>query len=161
MKYIYSWRKRRKRPLILLWVVFVTFIMSCAILAQFLRLSLTPFEAHYNDLMPSPIKKVSTPSYKIVNSFPRVVTGYSAEAAQTDSTPHITANGTDLRKYKGLPIVATNELPFGTKVRINGVVMVVGDRMNKRYPTRYDILFPNRKAALQWGKRVVAVEILK
>lgn len=88
------------------------------------------------------------------------VTAYSSTPDQTDDSPFITANGTVVRDG----VVATNFLPFGTRVRFPEIYgdkeFIVADRMNTRYFYRIDIWMPDRKDALKFGKKDVLVEIL-
>lgn len=88
------------------------------------------------------------------------VTAYSSEPEQTDSTPFITAFGTQVRDG----IVATNFLPKGTVVRFPEVFgdkeFVVEDRMNARYYYRMDIWMADTQDAIQFGAKYLKVEIL-
>jgi 3D (Asp-Asp-Asp) domain-containing protein len=64
------------------------------------------------------------------------VTGYTSHIAQTDSTPCIAADGSDIckRYAKGEKICATNDWKLGTRLIIEGLgTCTVADRMNKRY----------------------------
>jgi len=68
--------------------------------------------------------------------FQATVTGYTSHAAQTDSTPCIAADGSDIckRYARGEKICATNDWKMGTKLTIEGLgTCTVADRMNKRY----------------------------
>jgi len=89
-----------------------------------------------------------------------IVTAYSSTPDQTDSTPFITANGTYV--YDGL--VACNFLPFHTKVKFPEVygdkIFIVEDRMAKKNSYKMDIWMPTREAALQFGVKKIAVEIV-
>src|SRR3989338_11521715 len=68
-----------------------------------------------------------------------VVTAYNSEPGQTDSTPFITASGTQTRDG----VVAANFLPIGAIVRFPDIYgdkeFIVEDRMNARYYYRADI----------------------
>lgn len=91
----------------------------------------------------------------------REVTAYNSVEAQTDSTPCIGADGTDLcqRYEKGECLVATNAYPLGTKLEIQGFgACTVADRMNKRYKERVDI-FMNKEVerAIKFGKQNLLV----
>lgn len=98
---------------------------------------------------------------KVVRS---VITAYNSVPGQTDDTPCITADGTDLCTTKS-PTVAANWLPFGTKVKIPSLfgdkIFVVHDRMNKRYGYgRMDVWFDASVAeARKFGVQRVDVEI--
>lgn len=88
------------------------------------------------------------------------VTAYTSDPRETDATPFITANGTQV--FDG--VVAANFLKFGTRVRIpdyfGDKVFVVHDRMNARYHQRLDIWTLKKSDAKSWGVRRVKVEIL-
>lgn len=89
-----------------------------------------------------------------------MVTAYSSEPAQTDDTPFITAFGTHVRDG----IVATNFLPKGTIVRFPEAYgdkeFVVEDRMNKRYYYHMDIWMAEKQEAINFGAKVLKMEIL-
>lgn len=89
------------------------------------------------------------------------VTGYSSSYDETDDTPYITASGDFVRDG----IVATNFLPFGSKIKIPALfgdkVFVVKDRMNERYFYRVDVWFPSKEDALNFGIHYnVKIEVL-
>ena len=95
----------------------------------------------------------------------REVTAYNVGIeAQTDSTPCIGATGEDLCEAlaNGEKVVATNELPLGSKVQIAGVIYTVKDRMNSRYNYRYDIAMSEEEyqRAINFGLQVLNVEII-
>lgn len=83
----------------------------------------------------------------------RVITAYSSCPEETDDTPFITASGQEVRKG----IIATNELPIGTLVEIDGEIYEVQDRMNARYDYRIDIWMPSKEEALAFGKQIKRV----
>ncbi len=93
-----------------------------------------------------------------------VVTAYNAVPEQTDSTPCITADGTNICANPNLKIVAANWLPFGTKIRIpeyfGNTIFEVRDRMNSRYPYRVDVLMDSIPAAKKFGVRYLKIEII-
>lgn len=93
--------------------------------------------------------------------FRTLATGYSSTADQTDSSPFITASGTHV--HDGT--VATNFLPFGTRVRFLNyrpdTIFVVEDRHHPRLSDRVDIWFTSRSAAIQFGARVLQIEVVE
>lgn len=81
---------------------------------------------------------------------------YAPSPYQTDATPCITAAGT--RAQKG--VVATNFLPLGTILEINGERYSVEDRMNSRYAGYYlDVWLPSTSDALEFGRRKLQITI--
>ena len=105
---------------------------------------------------------VSKPTKIVTNNNPRVtVTAYSSTPDQTDNTPFITANGTYV--YDGL--IACNFLPFHTKVKFPEIygdkIFTVEDRMASWNSHKMDIWMPTRQAALQFGVKRLAYEIVK
>lgn len=91
-------------------------------------------------------------------------TAYSSDVAQTDSTPCITANGFNVCEHGRENIVATNALPFGTRVRFPEIygdeIFYVMDRMNRRYTTRVDFWKTSRNTAIKFGLKRVKMEVL-
>lgn len=89
------------------------------------------------------------------------VTAYSSTPDQTDDSPFITASGAWV--YDG--IVASNFLPFGTKVRFPELfrdkIFTVDDKMHNRFTdTRVDIWFPDKESAKKFGIKETIMEIL-
>ncbi len=88
-------------------------------------------------------------------------TSYTSRGQETDDSPFITADGSDVRDG----IVATNVLPFGTKVRIPTVfgdrIFTVHDRMNARYSYRIDVWTSDLETAKKYGvKRNIPIEVV-
>ncbi|SRR3989339_432814 len=87
-------------------------------------------------------------------------TAYNSLPNQTDDTPWITAMGTRCREG----VVASNFLPLGTKVMIEGFgerVFVVEDRMHTRFSDRIDVWFRGYNDAMKYGKRDIDFYIVK
>jgi len=89
-----------------------------------------------------------------------VVTAYSSTEAQTDDTPFITASNTLVRDG----IIASNLLPFGTKVRFPELnpkkIYIVEDRLAVKNNHKVDIWFPSVESALNFGVKVLTMEVL-
>jgi 3D (Asp-Asp-Asp) domain-containing protein len=94
-----------------------------------------------------------------------VVTGYASWAAETDSTPSVTAAMTSVRPgclalSRDLLRTFTRNAPFdfGDWVLLPGVgVFIVQDTMAQRWERRGDIWFATRDEALRWGRRRLLV----
>jgi len=90
------------------------------------------------------------------------ITAYSSNPDETDDTPWLTAMNTIVRDG----IVASNDLPLGTKIKIPSLfgdkIFVVEDRLNSRIKGVIDIWFPDKDSALNFGiHKDVLVEILE
>lgn len=90
------------------------------------------------------------------------ISAYTSTVEECDSDPFVTADGSIVKDG----IIATNFLPFGTKVRIpkyfGDRIFTVHDRMNARYWYRIDIWMPFKKDALTWGvKRSAEIEVVE
>lgn len=111
----------------------------------------------------TPEKATSTPKVKSVST--HVITAYNSEAAQTDSSPCITANGFNVCEHGIEDTIAANFLKMGTKVRIPDLygdrVFVVRDRMNPKHPNRVDIWMKDRASAIKFGVKTVRIEVLE
>jgi len=91
------------------------------------------------------------------------VSAYTSEAIQTDSSPYITADGTNLKnEYKC--IIASNDYDFGTRIDIETLgVCEVHDRMNSRYTgqNKIDVYMGNDKTrAIEFGRKELAFIVL-
>ncbi len=88
------------------------------------------------------------------------VTAYSSTPDQTDDDPFTMANGH--RVHAGA--IAANFLSFGTRIMIpelyGNKIFIVEDRMNKRFPNRIDIWFPNRKTVDDFGVQTLKIQII-
>lgn len=96
------------------------------------------------------------------NVYARIlVTGYSSTVDQTDATPFVTASGS--RVHDGT--IAINVFPFGTRVRFLNYrpnqVFTVEDRHHPRLSVRADIWFPSRRAAVEFGARVLEMVVVE
>jgi 3D (Asp-Asp-Asp) domain-containing protein len=100
-----------------------------------------------------------------VNHGKHVLTAYNSEAAQTDASPCITANGFNLCKHGKEDTIAANFLKFNTRVKIPELfgdrVFVVRDRMNKRHGERVDVWMLERTDALKFGVKLAKIEVLE
>jgi 3D (Asp-Asp-Asp) domain-containing protein len=107
------------------------------------------------------IQSSNPDTLKVVAQKLVAVTAYSSTADQTDSTPFITASGSDVRDG----IVACNFLRFGTKVRFPQLygdkIFVVEDRMALKNSHKIDIWFTTRNEAKEFGVKYLQVEILE
>jgi len=119
---------------------------SCAI-----PLATTRADTHQNALIPS--EGADQVAYMRI-------TAYSSSPDETDSTPFTTAMGTEV--HDG--IVATNFLPFGTKIQIPALfgnkTFTVEDRMNRRIKNGMDIWMPSKAKALRFGANYADVVII-
>jgi len=88
-----------------------------------------------------------------------LVTGYSSTVDQCDADPFTTASGTKV--HLGT-MACPPQYPFGTKIKIEGVGnFVCEDRGGAIKGNHFDMWFPSRSEALQWGKKTVVAEITK
>ncbi|MFA5000058.1 MAG: hypothetical protein WC545_01730 [Patescibacteria group bacterium] len=103
-------------------------------------------------------------TYTVVRTSVHAMTAYNSEAAQTDASPCITANGFNVCEHGIEDTIAANFLKFGTKVRIPDLfgdrIFIVRDRMNQRYPDRVDIWMKDKSDALQFGVRTARIEVI-
>jgi len=91
-----------------------------------------------------------------------IITAYSSSVDETDGDPYITASG----KYVREGVIANNNLPFGTKVKIPALygdkIFVVEDRMADRYNgrNRFDIWMNSKDLAISFGVQAADLVIL-
>ncbi|MCC7522358.1 3D domain-containing protein [Candidatus Uhrbacteria bacterium] len=89
-------------------------------------------------------------------------TAYTSRVEECDGNPFITADGSVVADG----VIATNVLPFGTRVRLPTVygdkVFEVRDRMNSRYTYRLDVWMNDYDDMIQFGlKRNIPVEVIE
>jgi len=109
----------------------------------------------------TPVTKAKTSPVNINGQRWTIVTAYSSTVDQCDASPFITAKGTMVRDG----IVATNFLPFGTKIRFPQLypdkIFVVEDRMALRNSHKVDIWFSTREEAIQFGVKYTLIEVVQ
>ena len=92
------------------------------------------------------------------------VTGYSSTVDQTDKTPCIAADTSNIceRHARGESICATRKFPLGTRLKIDGLgTCTVADRTNKKYGNRVDWYFGHDlSSAKAFEKKRLLVEVL-
>ncbi len=110
-------------------------------------------------------------------------TAYNSLVEQTDSTPHITAIGSQTRF--GIIAVSrdllSQDVPYGSLVRLKDLgnfyngrgygkyqtmldrqgLFVVEDTMHARKTNQIDVWFPHISEALNWGVRHVEIEVVR
>jgi 3D (Asp-Asp-Asp) domain-containing protein len=88
------------------------------------------------------------------------VTAYASVPNETDDTPFITADGT----HTGDGVVASNLLPFGTRIQIPALfgnkIFVVHDRMSQRIKNTIDIWMPTVAQAVIFGAEHASILVL-
>lgn len=80
----------------------------------------------------------------------------NAEVSAYTATGNPMANG----EYPYWGAVANNDLPLGTRVKINGCYFTVTDRMAAGYSGVFDIYMPSYSDAINWGRQNLVVEVL-
>ncbi|MFA5155711.1 MAG: hypothetical protein WC453_04785 [Patescibacteria group bacterium] len=109
--------------------------------------------------------RLPTADDRVIDSGIHVITAYNSEAAQTDDSPCITANGFNVCAHGAEDTIAANFLKFGTKVKIPELfgnrIFIVRDRMNVKHPTRVDIWMKNKHDALQFGVKVAQIQVIE
>ena len=107
-----------------------------------------------------PTNDLRGPAYS-VNNIP--VTAYNSVYWQTDATPCIGAQGTDICVLlaQGSDTCAANFVPLGTVLDVEGLgTCVVRDRMNARYHYRVDwYMGMDLQGARSWGVKYLDVGV--
>ncbi len=66
------------------------------------------------------------------------------------------ANG----EYPHVGAVASDDLPIGTKILIDGIMYIVKDRFGGGYTDRIDIYMESYEEAINFGRQRIEVEVL-
>jgi len=100
------------------------------------------------------------PTPKPASVFSMRITAYTSDPEETSDHPLITASGEFVRDG----IVASNILPFGTKIKIPDLfgdeIFTVEDRMNQRFQNTVDIWMHSKIQAIRFGVAYVPVIVL-
>lgn len=95
------------------------------------------------------------------SGFKRTVVAYNSTANQTDSTPCLSADGSNICQLyiDGENVCAANFVKLGTLLEVEGLgTCVVHDRMNTRFPNSVDwFMGDDVAAAIKFGKRTLNV----
>lgn len=120
---------------------------------------------HYDSIAQAPKDKAfdeqsQEAEYDVLETHEVWATAYTSAPEETDSTPFTTASGSRTREG----VMATNFLPFGTKVRLPEIfpdrVFVIEDRMHPRKVGFVDIWMETKDEAFSFGKRKVVIEVI-
>lgn len=93
------------------------------------------------------------------NPYREVVCNISAYTAHSDETGRgdgLTASGRYAQAWR---TIAMDDIPFGTRVEIDGHMYIVEDRFGGGYTNRIDIYMDTKSEAFQWGRRHLKVKI--
>lgn len=95
-----------------------------------------------------------------------VRTAYNPIPGQTDGSPCVGAAGRNVCRIlrQGIRVIATSpdlNLPFGTKVAIEGVTYHVWDRMPSRWVRSVDVLTLSVVEARRMGRKSVVMNVLR
>ena len=111
-------------------------------------------------LAASTVAEIIKPALVVVQQIEVQVTAYASVPQETDSTPFITASG----KHVADGFIASNFLPFGTKVMIpslfGGKIFTVEDRMARRMVGYVDIWMPTVADAKDFGIHKAQIVVL-
>lgn len=81
---------------------------------------------------------------------------YTANVSAYTWSGNRMANG----EYPHIGAVAADDLPLGTKIKINGKVYVVKDRFGGGYTNRLDIYMSTHQEAINFGRQYLEVEVI-
>ena len=85
------------------------------------------------------------------------VSAYTASVEECGKDDGITASGVPVQEGH----IAADDLPFGTKVIIEGRTYTVTDRFGGGYRNRIDIFMPSRASAERFGRKHITVYIVE
>jgi 3D (Asp-Asp-Asp) domain-containing protein len=101
------------------------------------------------------------PQIKGIEWQARECTAYNSVPEQTDDSPCIASDGSDIcrRRQKGECIIATNEFENGTLVLIEGIGQcTVADKTNRRYQHRIDVFMGDDvTGAKNFGSKILNI----
>ena len=85
------------------------------------------------------------------------VSAYTASDDECGNARNVTASG-----QHGVPFLtcASDDLPFGTRVRVHGREYIVMDRFGGGYTNRLDLMMETKSQCFEFGRQYVTVEII-
>ena len=114
---------------------------------------------------PSTAEAAEVRPQNLVFAGSKTITAYVSFEAFTDQEPCLSASGTDVCKEyaEGKKIIAANEYPFGTKLRIEGMGdYTVADRMAEKNYGKIDLYMGyDLQGARNWGVQQRKVYLIK
>lgn len=103
---------------------------------------------------------IASTSDAILSVLSMRITAYASVPDETDNTPFITADGSHVADG----IVASNILPFGTRIEIPALfgdkIFTVHDRMSTKIKNTIDIWMPSVKQAVIFGAEHATILVL-
>lgn len=86
------------------------------------------------------------------------VSAYTKDSDECGKNDNVTASG----RY-GIPFytAASDDLPFGTLLRVNGRIYEVMDRFGGGYSNRLDLMMETKEQCFAFGRQYIDVEILE
>lgn len=84
------------------------------------------------------------------------ISAYTAHSDETGRGDGLTASGVYARAGR---TIAMDDVPFGTRVEIEGHIYIVEDRFGGGYTNRIDIYMDTKEQAFRWGRRYLEVKI--
>lgn len=106
------------------------------------------------------LPKQAEPEEVVQRVLKATVTAFNTVESQTDGSPCVAAGGWICGRND--VVACPRSIPLGTWVEIEGMGKYeCMDRMNGRFPNRFDISFDKDvQAAIRFGKRYLTIEIL-
>lgn len=139
---------------------FLTFGLIAVASAYYASLPFVTAEAGGNPAMPPDMQVSLAATSTVVSVLAMRITAYASVPDETSDHPFITADGSHV--YDGE--VASNILPFGTKIEIPALfgdkVFTVHDRMSHHIKNTIDIWMPTVKKAIYFGAQHASVLVL-
>ena len=95
------------------------------------------------------------PNYRVIE-MTATITGYSSSPDETWGDPFLTASG---ERVGPETIACPRKIPFGSVVEIDWGQYICRDWLAEKYDYRFDIWFPTKQAAKNFGIRTVPIII--
>jgi len=161
--FIADWRKRDEEEKVQKYLKWFCSIMACAVIilsVGYLCLPKPQNTANAKFFPNYPIVDVQNrlpqapdKPYKTITA---TLTAYTPEVAQTDSTPFLTANQSQVKEGG---MACPRNIKFGTLIEVFGKRYICNDRMALKNDGNFDIFMFNKHEALNFGRKVAEVKI--
>ncbi len=139
----------------------ISIVSACAIMGNSIMPESSFVEISYKAQKDLPVAEDKAELIDVNNGTIREITMFNSLPEQTDDTPCISADGTNICEVD-YNVCATNAFPFGTKLYVDGLgECIVKDRMNTRYRNAVDFYAGmDVERAKKFGRQNLLVSVL-
>jgi 3D (Asp-Asp-Asp) domain-containing protein len=105
----------------------------------------------------APGKEIVEQELRVISKYVARITAYTSSVEETGRSDGLTKYGVFAKRG----IVAADDLPFGTLIRIGGRIYTVTDTFGGGYKGKIDIWMEDKEEAIEFGVQHLEVEVVE